>query len=434
MCIERNLFQRNYSKILKILKIANETPYYNGVFNEIALNVHGATYEEFSRIPIMDKASYRTHCFDMISSSEIKNFDKAQYENIRNNTEKRKYLEQFGIKLRITSGSTGQPLEVLKSENDYNRDYFNLNLYRRKVTPYDFSGKYMWVWPTNPIMLEYIGLKIESEYRVKDKFGFLYYLHEFSEKSMFDLYNALIKERCEWITASPTVMTKLGQYIKVHKLTPPKLLYIECHSEKLYEWQREIIEDVFGLLPVSIYSSNEVQFIGAECQCGYLHTFNSVFVEFINHSNRANEIVVSSLINFDIPILRYKLGDCGDWANEKCSHNRYPAFKIEGHRTNDLLKTISGNLIEPFVISDAIYLLSKESEKSIAQYQVKQRSMNEFNFYFNDIDFNNLSRNAKMFLENYLSKLLGYETTVEILCLSQLDSIVKKHKYFEVVF
>ena len=71
--IEVENFNKNYQKIVKILHIAKKAPYYADIFRKIGINLEcDITYEDFSRIPIIDKSIYRKNWFDFIVPTHIK--------------------------------------------------------------------------------------------------------------------------------------------------------------------------------------------------------------------------------------------------------------------------------------------------------------------------------------------------------------------------
>ena len=117
------------------LRSASTTTYYKTIFKEIGINVNDdISYDDFMRIPIIDKSIYKTNSFDLISPVRIQLFDKKLLKKMRTLEEKDNYLSQMGLMMKITSGSTGQPLEVIKSKLDNKRDYLHLNQYRRKIS------------------------------------------------------------------------------------------------------------------------------------------------------------------------------------------------------------------------------------------------------------------------------------------------------------
>lgn len=438
--MEEQLFKKYFIQIQKVLKKAYETKYYKRLIDAAHVDLDSDfQYDDFKRIRFTTKNDYNENKFDMFTG-DIDGFSGEEYLRIADVNLKNHYLEDYGLLLKVTSGSTGQPLEVLKSRKDIDKDYLSLNMQRRKLTDYDFTGKFMWVWPVNPYTIKYYNFDYDVNVAIEvNKYGYQFYLYEHSDENMGKLYHALIDNQCEWMTSSPSVLFKLAEYIRKHNQLPPALKYIECHSEKMYNWQKETIVDVFGVIPESIYSSNEIQFMGAVCEKGNLHIFsNTCFVEFIESSKKGSkEICVTSLNYTDIPVIRYKLGDCGDWNFEikcNCKLHKYPSVKLSGFRTNDFLITKNNTYMEPFVIADSIFFLFCNLHLEIQQYKVIQRSYDKFEYY---LPLKMLKGNKDAiieFLQSYLTYVLKYPVNVITKAYENEKSFSSgiKYRYFEV--
>jgi len=438
--MEERLFKKYYAQIKKILKKAYEAEYYKRLIDDANIDINSDfEYKDFKRIKFSTKNDYNDNKFEMFTDG-IKGFSKEEYLNMEDNSMRDDYLDKHSMLLKITSGSTGQPLEVLKSSKDVNKDYLSLNMHRRKLTNYDFSGKFIWIWPINPYTIKYFNIECEVNEVVEvNKYGYQFFLYEHSEVNLYKLYRAIVGNQCEWMTSSPSVLFKLAEYINKHNLEPPLLKYIECHSEKMYDWQKEVIAETFGVVPVSIYSSNEIQFMGAVCEKGNLHLFsNTCFVEFIE-ANQTNtkEICVTSFNYTDIPMIRYKLGDCGDWniiTECNCKLNMYPSITLSGFRTNDFLITKNNTCMEPFVIADSIYFLFCNLHLEIKQYKVVERAYNKFDYYLPKEVLEMHNDSIIEFVQNYLEYILKYPVTVITKPIENEESIFSgmKYRYFEV--
>lgn len=440
--MEEQLFKKSYLGIKRVLKKAYESKYYRTLLDEAGINPDDEfEYEDFKRIRITTKNEYDENKFDMFTYS-ISGFSKEEYQKIEDGDEKDLYLEKYGLLLKITSGSTGQPLEVLKSTKDMDKDYLSLNIQRRRLTDYDFSGKFMWIWPVNPYTLKYFNMNCDvNEAREVNKYGYQFFLYEHSDENMHKLYQSIIDNDCEWMTSSPSVLYKLAEYTEKSQLTPLALKYIECHSEKMYDWQKEKISEVFGVTPVSMYSSNEIQFMGAVCERGKLHLFSNIcFVEFIDSRKKdTKEICVTSLNYTDVPVIRYKLGDCGDWDMEvecDCRLHKYPAVKLSGFRTNDFLITKRGTLMEPFVIVDSIYYLACDFNLEIKQYKVIERAYDRFDYFLPRAVIEGNKDRIEEYEKNYLEYVLKYPITVSVKAFEDelSQALGMKYRYFEVKF
>lgn len=440
MNINEKLFNKSVDKIRNVLEQAYNSKYYKKLFDEVGIDINNKfSYEEFCKINPINKEIYNKYKHEM-ATYDIGDFDRNKYEQLEVGSQKAEYLKKYNINLKITSGSTGQPLEVFRACNDEKKDYITLNYYRRKLTKYKFKGRFIWIWPINPIIEKYYEYNEDSSCNPEkiNNYGDMYSLYELSEKNFCDLYTCIINNNYEWITTSPTVLYHFSQYIYKNNLKAPKFEYIECHSERLYEWQSKMIYDVFGIIPISIYSSNEIQFMGAKCNMESIHLFtNSTFVEFVNNTQGVNELYVTSLNYTGIPIIRYKLGDSGNWCenqNCKCGLIDSPIFKLNGFRTNDFLITKSNTLIEPFMITDSIYYFSKKFSLEIKEHKIRQLKFDLFEYYFEEEIAKDINGKYQFFLEAILSEALGYRVFVKLKDIKEDKSVYygKKYKRFEV--
>lgn len=437
MTIEERLFESRYRQIVNLLKIAKDSKYYGRIFEEIGLDLNRKiSYSDFVKIPFLDKKMYNEQKYNLIVNRPD-DFDVEYLESLESGYLKNQYLDKFQMRYMITSGSTGQPLEVLKSYRGLDKDYMTLNLYRKRVTNYDFKGQFAWIWPENPVVRKFFNNNNYNnvEYRRENSYGYKYMLYEHSDDNYNKIYNFFVNNDIQWITSSPSVLFELATFMKNAGLVYRGIKYIECHSEKLHSWQADIIKEVFGVKPLSIYSSNEIQFIAGVGNNGQMRLFNSCFVEFIENAQGIKEIYVTSFNEKKVPIIRYKLGDCGNWAGD-CDCNLLsdmPEFVLSGFRSNDLISTRNNTLIEPFVITDSIYLLNLKHKMKICEHKVIQTKVDEFVYYIPIRNRNGiLESEIKSFLKEYLESILNYQVFIILKDYNCQETFYgKKYRYFE---
>ncbi len=436
--IEEELFEQYYKKIKKVLDYADSSEYYHNLFVDAGIDLSKKiTYEEFKKIPKTEKNIYEKNKYGMVTK-KLKLFEREKVNQIINLDERLKYFRECGIRSKVTSGSTGQPLEVLKGNKDIFRDYVVLNENRKKITDYDFSGSFVQIWPVNEAIFRKYRPEDEfTEYVTLNERGYMFLLCEHSEENLMRLYHFLFEKKCEWITSSPTVLYKLAKIIVEKKLDIPNIKYTECHSEKLYDWQKEMIYEAFKCDISSIYSSNEVQFIAGQCKCGRMHLFEKAcFMEIVPDENGHDEILLTSLNYCEIPMIRYKIGDCGKWYGEQacdCEFKSYRSFELYGFRKNDYIKTCQGDL-EPFLIADSVFALAHESRIDIRSYRAVQTEYNKFVFYIPQENIEAEGDFVKTKIEEFLKVGLqrdDIEVLIERFDLDDTTHFGRKFRYFE---
>lgn len=116
-------------------------------------------------------------------------------------------------------------------------------------------------------------------------------------------------------------------------------------AETLFDSMRETIENAFGCPVFDYYGSREVGGIAAECEehSGYHISAENVAMEFMKEgepvaAGEKGVILVTSLRNYGMPFIRYKIGDVGTPDEDVCDCGRgLPRIKsIEG-RVSDFM-------------------------------------------------------------------------------------------------
>ncbi len=406
MCMEEHNFERQKKQIKKVLKKAQNAAYYDKVFRENNICVDKInTYQEFCQLPILNKDIFRDVQIDLIANDAMK-FQAKDYECLSDSlAKKRNFLESYDIYMKVTSGSTGVPLEIFKSKSDLYREYRGLNLYRRKVLGKLPEGKYVWIWPANQRIRKYFYSEYESKIYQDSKYGYKFMMPEYDEDKFEKLARFMLEEKISWITAPPYMLYLFASFLEQRKIEL-KLSYIECHSEKLYDWESDKIQYILGARPISVYSSNEIEFMGMTCQNGNLHLLDTnVFLELLPNKRGGYQVVATSLSAYDIPIVRYTLGDVAHWSVEECSCGLATSIiELTGYRKNDYLTMSDGRKYEAFVVTDAVLLLEQEFLILIQEYVVWQEGYRELSFYLPQ----NILENEQKNLENYIAFLQQY--------------------------
>lgn len=163
-----------------------------------------------------------------------------------------------------------------------------------------------------------------------------------------------------------------------HKLWRPKFLY--SSAEMLRDFMREDIEGVFGAKVHDFYGSREVGAISGECEKGRKHifTFNN-FVEIVDMDNnpvepgRVGKILITTLHNYSMPLIRYEIGDTGAISNEPCDCGvNLPWFSELKGRITDHFTTRTGTLVHGEYFTHLFYYRPwiKEFQVTQEDYEV----------------------------------------------------------------
>ena len=141
----------------------------------------------------------------------------------------------------------------------------------------------------------------------------------------------------EWHKVKPTLLFGhahsvflLAQYLRtlgIGSLHPKGIL---STSMMLIPSERKAIEQVFGIKVTDRYGCEEVGLIGCECEKheGMHLNIEHLYIEFIKDdgtpasAGEPGRIVVTDLMNYAMPLIRYEVGDIGVPTDRKCSCGR----------------------------------------------------------------------------------------------------------------
>jgi len=327
---ENELRKIQEDRLEKIIAHAYENvPFYNNLLKSAKLKPSDIkTIDDLKKIPITSKKEVQENYPNKIVSKNT-NLNKCYYLS--------------------TSGSTGRPLKIC---------------YDHKFR--GFRGA------SNLYILFELGLKLSDKlvtirddelYDVKEswynKMGILRKINV----SIFDheenILKKLLKLKPDVIYTYPSILALLEKEINqnIHRSFSSKLILTT--GEFLSTHKRGKLCDIFSSEILNIYSTIEFGHLAFECKehSGYHLITDNAIVEFIKDgadvsAGERGDVIVTTLQNYTMPLIRYKLGDIAIPIDTKCSCGRgFPLIKdIEG-REDDFFILPSGKKISPRMIN-----------------------------------------------------------------------------------
>jgi phenylacetate-CoA ligase len=126
------------------------------------------------------------------------------------------------------------------------------------------------------------------------------------------------------------------------------------NAEPLFRHQREVIEEAFDCPVRETYGNTETVSAASECEFGRLHLWPEVGCTEVLENDQLlpngtpGDLVCTGLLNADMPLIRYRLGDRGavdpDTSICLCGRSLPTLASLEG-RTDDLLYTADGRIV-----------------------------------------------------------------------------------------
>ena len=155
----------------------------------------------------------------------------------------------------------------------------------------------------------------------------------------------------------------------------------------LYPFIRKKIEKVFQCRVFNRYGSREVGDIACErvdCECLWVAPWGS-YLEIIDSAgNRVpdgteGEILVTSLLNFAMPLVRYKIGDRGTLTGQNIGTRNVSGQFLEDvvGRIDDTFKTTTGTFIH-----SGYFMVILFHKAWIRKYQIVQKSSSLITYRF----------------------------------------------------
>jgi phenylacetate-CoA ligase len=349
----QQLADQQAAKLAKfVTNVSMTVPYYRGLFleNEIEPGTI-KTVDDLKRIPLLDKEVIKA------------NFNGLKSENAST-------LKEFN-----TGGSSGNPLTFLLGNERVSHDVAS----KWRATRWwdvDIGDKELVAWGS--------PIELQAQDKVKllrDKLfrSQLFSAFELNETSIKYFIERLRKFKPRMLFGYPSVYHLIAQFAHDHgiDLRSIGIKVIFVTSERLYPYQRELIEAVFNAPVANGYGGRDAGFLAHECPSGKMHiTAEDIIIEVIDSNDQVlpvgetGELVVTHLATSDFPFIRYRTGDIGAIDTMLCSCGRsLPVLKNLEGRSTDFVVSESGSLMHGLSL---IYILREFSE--ISAFKIVQET------------------------------------------------------------
>jgi len=245
-----------------------------------------------------------------------------------------------------TSGTTGKPLTVYYSRDAMQRMWAFVELYRNAagVTKSDrrgqFTGK-MIVPPNQPA-----SNKSFWRHDLANHALLLSTVHLLPENLP---HYAVALERFQpaYLSGYPSSMYVMADYYRQSGRPAPRLKAALTSAETLLHYQRRAIEETFATRVFDQYGQAEMQSFWYQCEAGRMHAHPLAgMTEIVRPDGtpaapgEMGEIVLTGLVNYAMPLVRYRVGDTARFGTEACSCGRaMPVVEEIGGRVDDFVFT-----------------------------------------------------------------------------------------------
>jgi phenylacetate-CoA ligase len=351
------LQQQQNTKLHNFITAAYEqVPYYRNLLQQLGLSPDNFNNcSDLAKLPFLTKA--------VITA----NFNQLKADN------------SGGLKRFNTGGSSGQPLIFLLGNERVSHDVAA----KWRATRWwnvDIGDKEIVAWGS-PIELgaqDKTRLLRDMLFRSK-----LIPAFDMSEHKLLAFLQRIRDTKPKMLFGYPSVYHLLAQTAQKHGVAMHDLgiKVVFVTSERLYPYQRELIEQVFAAPVANGYGSRDAGFIAHQCPAGGMHlSFEDIVVEIIDPASnqvlpagQAGEIVVTHLATSEFPFIRYRTGDIATIAIQPCSCGRsLPLLEAIEGRSTDFVVAADGTMMHGLAL---IYIL--RDINGIAAFKIIQHSLSQ---------------------------------------------------------
>ncbi len=312
-----------------------------------------------------------------VHPSDVKMLDDLRHFPILTKTDIREHNDELRstafaaatLRVKKTSGSTGVPLRVYLDENGAQWKTA-CTMRADQWSGWRLGQRVAKVWG-NP-EYRHFGLRGRITNRVVDRAVYLDTI-QLNDDRIREFATALRRHRPGLIFGHAHSLYLVACQLKKMGIDDIRPNGIISTAMPLHDWQRTVIEQVFGTKVTNRYGCEEVSLIACECeQHRGLHVAaESVYTEVMSTGSVPGKLLITDLSNLAMPLIRYQIGDVVTPSCHACPCGRgLPMFdRIEG-RDADYVVTPAGNLISGISLTENFAMRID----GIAQLQIVQET------------------------------------------------------------
>lgn len=324
-----------------------------------------------------------------------------------------------------SGGSTGEPVVFLQ-DKEYLMCQRHITYRQKKETGYEFGEPMIKLWGND---LEVLTGKQTFKNRMAN------FLKNVQFLNSYKMTPAMMVKYIEFINGySPNLLLayaqsvyQLVQFAKENSIPLKPLRAVMTTAGTLHLKIKNALEEAFSAKVFNRYGSREVGNIAcSSCDSNELVVTNGVFLEVMDENGKIlkngaeGELLVTSLINYSMPLIRYAIGDRGALSRDRMG--RQILTKLQG-RTTDVFRTKDGGVVDGEFFSDLFYYMPW-----IYKYQVIQK---DFSFIVVKIATNTSAIQSDIkLIEQGIKKAMGLDCRVEFSFFEDIDQLASgKYRY-----
>lgn len=368
-------------------------PYYRSTWD--AAGVHPSdvsSLEDLAAFPVLTKADIQRHREAMVADD----------------------MPRHAMRLDYTGGSTGAPIAYYQS--------LEVHLTRMAATRrhnrwagHQIGDRSAWVWGA-PRDLPPENLKSRLRRWLIDRTVYLDTAC-FTRAGIESFRQRLASFRPKTIFGYARALAHLARHLRDAGADVYQPHSIITSAETLLDDDRAVIEQVFGCRVFNRYGCREVGVVASECQQhSGLHTMaEGLFLEIVVGDRPARpgevgKVLLTDLLNFAMPLIRYEIGDMAAFDPAPCPCGRgLPRLKGIAGRVTDFVVGPDGRLVSGVFL--ATYVVAKRP--SLGQVQIWQEAPGRLTYRIAPPGDEPTAQEDLDFLRSATQKYVGPDTEIE---------------------
>jgi phenylacetate-CoA ligase len=358
MSLEENR-NRQWQAISRLLQHAyDSTPFYRQLLESVgAKPADFQSFDDLQKIPPLTRDDIRRNLDGLWSRSYPKE----------------------SLKIAATGGTTDTPVPLLRSPEC---------LGEKLAVQFHFNS-WAGMWPGDKVFLLWGA---QQDYSPNPSWRWRFYERHLIRQvyaptslvneNILESYRDLLNEfRPKIIYAYPTPLALFCEFLRERGRSFHRPVSAICTAEPLLPDQRRVIEETLGCPVFEHYGSRDFGMVAAECEAhqGMHLNPSAVFVEFVSvefaDEDGLHEIFVTDLLNYGMPLIRYRINDCAIPTSAPCSCGRgFPLIKKIVGRTTDNFYLANGSVVPGVALTNRVIQVCPGLKK----VQVIQNTLSDF--------------------------------------------------------
>lgn len=359
-------------------------------------------------------------CFSMLNATTKDDYVKIGQDVVSDCYKECKLENQY------TSGSTGIPLLIYKTQGEIFAQVHHLWKYRKETAEILPSDRYI-----RTHISERNGKNVKMDKIIRDRYFLSFNIVLVDDVSLMEYYLSFVDFEPKWILSGLSFMLLFSEFIVRHNLIIPHIEYIELTGEYVSQEQEDYLRSIWKCIVVNHYGCREAYAIALECKYGNLHILEeNVIVEIEDNksfSDGYGNILLTLLHSKSMPFIKYAIGDIGRIEKEKCLCGKKEKLTLLGGRKSDYFDW-QGHRIHSSVFHYIIKVVNLKSNSNIIFFQISRLDINiVFQICLRDTSaFDTI---CKMIIAETSNVIKNAEVKVELLTLEKMSMLSSgKHR------